>query len=160
MKLVTLELALAVLATSAALGQGFPGVARPGSDSTDTAPATRKTHHRNTVGTKVYGKDDYTGLKPYEGFRRFARTAGCDSARVEAAIAVADTADFDWRYPVVPVGTEPCTLVLARGYPDERKHITTGAAEAWVWYYYGGSYAYWFRWDGHRWVLTDKVEGG
>jgi hypothetical protein len=177
MKLVALELALAALATSA-LGQGFPGVARPGSDSADTAlPRTKTPHHNKTVGTEVYAKMNFDALKPYEGFRRYARTAGCDSARVEAAIAVADTTELDlwtalggprsktsptvsWRYPAVTVGADPCTLLLARGMPAERKRITTGATETWVWYYHEASYVYWFSWNGHGWVLTDKVEGG
>ncbi|MDP3909186.1 MAG: hypothetical protein Q8Q14_02245 [Gemmatimonadales bacterium] len=93
----------------------------------------------------------------HKRIRAWARDYGCDSARVEATLAKADTTDFAEWAPARPrVGDGVCALLLARGVPYGKRRISNASGETEFWFYAagGGGLNVWLRWDGRRWVIT------
>jgi hypothetical protein len=93
--------------------------------------------------------------------RALGKDYGCDSARVEAVLAAADTTEFtEWAPRRPRVGDAACAVLLARGAPYGTRRISNAGGETEFWFYDagGGGLNVWLRWNGRRWVITQIIE--
>ncbi len=83
--------------------------------------------------------------------REVLRSYGCP-----VSLAAKITRDHSPAEPrTLRVGDTVCRLLAARGIPEHRYRVTTMSAQTESWYY--STDAFWLRWNGRTWIVTEAV---